>query len=148
VVVEQTFIDRAEFFDIQRGIVHTPGRRRWLFPVIRQMPEGFEEVAVADAALVEVERLEKRPVEGGHAQTRGKFFVRKHLPQHLEAAPDVLMVGVGAAPVEQPPQPRHAVMLPIKRAVANQPPVFGNQQEEQAIDQTQELPVKVVGGEW
>jgi hypothetical protein len=136
VVVEQALIDRTEFFDIQRGIVHAPGRRRRLFPVIRQMPEGFEEVAVADAALVEVKGLEKRPVEGGHAQARGKVVVGKYLPQHLEAAPDVFMVGVGAVPVEQPPQPRHTVMLPIKRAVANQPPVFGNQQEEQAIDQT------------
>ncbi|MCL6649686.1 MAG: hypothetical protein K6U89_15295 [Chloroflexi bacterium] len=111
------------------------------------MPEGLEEVAVADGTGVEVQRLEEFAVERRRAQHRGEAFVGECLPQHPEAAPDIVVLGIGTAAIEQPPQPHHAVVLPVERLGTDQASILGDQEEQEPVHQAQELPVEFLRGE-
>jgi hypothetical protein len=103
VVLEEALVHRTEFLDVERGVVHAAGRRGGRFAVVGEVPEGIEEVLIGDGVGIEGQRSEEFAVERRCAKQRRQPFVGEHLPQHPQAAPDVIMFGVGATAVEKAP---------------------------------------------
>ncbi|MCD6344512.1 MAG: hypothetical protein J7M17_02745 [Anaerolineae bacterium] len=74
-VIKQALIDGAEFLHIQCGVVHPSGWAGRRFLVVDQVPEGFEQIAVGDAALVDFERFKQLAVEYGQVEQRRQGFI-------------------------------------------------------------------------
>ena len=146
VVFQQAFIDRAQLFGVQGGVVD-PAGRAVLF-VVNQIPHCPQEITVGDGARIQIQWGEQVAVQGGDFQERGELLVGEHLPQNTEAVPDVVVVIVSAADIHQPAQPRHAVVLAVERIGTNEPAVLGDEQEKKTIDQAQQLPVEFFRSEW
>jgi len=102
-ILQQAFVHRSELFDVERSVVHAPGRSKGGFAIVSEMPERVEEVAVSNRAGIKIQRRKEFAVERRRAKKSRELFIGKHLPQYPEAAPDVVMLGVGASPVEKPP---------------------------------------------
>jgi hypothetical protein len=142
VVVQQALIHRAEFFDVEGGVVDPARRRGGGFVVIRQMPEGVEEIAVGDRAVVEDQRFEEFAVEGWGVEEGGEVFVGEHFPEDAEAAPQVVVVGVGGAAVEGSSQAGNAVVFAVEGVCADEVALLGDEEEEEPIHQAQQLVVE------
>ncbi|MCS7000115.1 MAG: hypothetical protein RML15_07870 [Bacteroidota bacterium] len=146
VVVQQAFIDRAEFLDVQRGVVDAVGAAARLVAVIDQMPECRKQIAVGNRAGIEVLIVEQLPIEHRHSEQGGVFFGGEYLPEHAEALPEVVVVVGSGGEIHQPAQPCDAVVIVVEGVGAEQPTLFGNQQEEEAVNQPQQLAVEVLRG--
>ena len=141
VIIQQTFIHRAEFFGIQRGVVDAARGRRTLL-IICQMPEGGEQVAVADERPVQLQRGKQLAVQRRRLQLGGELFIGQDQPEGAQRKPQVCVVSIGGALVCQTAQVRNPVMFQIERLAADQSALFGNQQEEKTIDQPQQFTVE------
>jgi hypothetical protein len=146
-ILQQALIHRTEFFDVEGSVIDATGWCGGRFAVVGEMPERLQEVAVGDGTGVQVEGCEQFAVERGDFQDRSELLVGEHLPQNAEAAPEVLMVVVGMAVVQQAAQACDAVVLAVDRIGTDESAVLGDEKEQQAIDQAQQLPVKFFGGE-
>lgn len=57
------------------------------------------------------------------------------------------MVDLGGGSVEQGAQAAHAVVGAVERTRADQPAILGHQEEQEAVDQHQQLPIEVPLGD-
>ncbi|MCS7176932.1 MAG: hypothetical protein NZ960_04840 [Candidatus Kapabacteria bacterium] len=146
-VVQQAFIDRAEFLDVQGSVVDAARGAGGPLLVVGQVPEGLQEVTVGDGVAVYVQLLEELAVQGGGAEQAGVVLGAEYAPEHLQAAPEVVVVGVGAAVLQQPAEAGDAVVLSVERLAADEAALFGDEQEEEAVDQAQQLLVELQRGE-
>lgn len=145
---EEAFVNRAEFLDVEGGVVDAAGRRALAFPVVGQIPEGGEEVAVAQRASVEGLRGEQFAVERGNVEDGGELVVAEQLPKGAQAQPQVGVVGPGGAHVEQAAEAGDAVVVAIDGIGADEAAVFGDQQEQEPVNQPEQLAVELGGGEF
>lgn len=144
---EQAFIDRAEFLDIERGIIDATGRCDRPFLVVGEIPEGLKQVVVAQSAIVERLRAEQFAVERGEFKDGGKFVVLEQTEQGAEAQPQVGVVGPCGLDVEHPAETGDAVVFAIDGVGADEAAILGNEQEQEAVNDAEELAVELRGGE-
>jgi hypothetical protein len=152
-VVEQALVDRAEFLDVERGVVDAAERAAF----VRDEGEGgdgSEEVAVGELPALEQFGSEEFAVEDGEVEQGGQgttigeaVAAAQELEEGQEASPEVSVVVGGAGFEGEPTQPFDGVALPVEVVAAQEPTLFGHQEEEEAVDQPEQELVVGGGGE-
>jgi hypothetical protein len=137
---EETFVHRPQFFGVERRIIDAA--RRIAIP--GKMADGAQQVAVGDHGSVEIDGRKQVAVERRRAQQRGQRRIAHDLAQRLKPQPEVDVIGEGAAARQESPQPPDAIVR-VVRVVADQPAIFGGQQEEHAVDDAQHLAIQRSG---
>jgi hypothetical protein len=137
---EETFVHRPQFFGVERRIIDAA--RRIAIP--GKMADGAQQVAVGDHGSVEIDGRKQVAVERRRAQQRGQRRIAHDLAQRLQPQPEVNVIGEGAAAHQESPQPPDAIVR-VVRVVADQPAIFGGQQEEHAVDDAQRLAIQRSG---
>jgi hypothetical protein len=143
---EQAFVDRAEFFGIERRVVD-PTRRR---VVEGEVPERAEQIAVGYAGLIKLLFSKEFTVQDRQTeQLRQRLtvvergIIAQHHPEHAQRAPKIVVVGEGVLPFDERAQAGDAVVFAVQWIGADQTALFRNEQKEQTVDQPQELTVKI-----
>jgi hypothetical protein len=87
-VVKETLVNRTKFLYIKRSVVNASRGTSRCFPVIDQIPEGGEEIAVGDQIVVQGDASKKLAVQHGKAQKGSQGLssglgcvVRKEFPE-------------------------------------------------------------------
>jgi hypothetical protein len=109
VIVQEAFVNGAEFFDIEGGVIHPAWGFRFLVVVVHEVLERYEEIAVGNGPVFQFDRGEEVAVEDGEFQEsyqglvldRGAgLVIAQEVPEDAQAAPEVVVVGVGLVPVD------------------------------------------------
>jgi len=140
--VEQALVDAAQFFDIEGGVVDAPGKGAPVFAVGGEMPDRFKKVAVGEEGGVEIlgpAQLKQVAVQGWSVEQPAQFLTVENAEGGLQPHPEVIMLVAGLGNLREAPEAADAVMISVYRACAKQVALFGNHEEQQAVDQTQEL---------
>lgn len=150
--LQQRFIDAAQLEGAQVAIVH--GAQHLLVAGVGQLAQGGVEVAVGQLGGVQVRRSggpKEQAAQPGQAQAR---LAVAQPAQHQPQAAIGVGVGVAAGLPGDAAQPRGAIVVGIAAAHrrgrlgrVQQVAVFGHKGENQAIDQTQQLPVVILAAE-
>jgi hypothetical protein len=162
-IVEQCLVDAAEFFDIERAVVHPAQRPALRVVVEREGADGGEQVGVRHAGLrrqvgacrfAEEVAIERRDREAmADAPLKDTEGGEQSDPE--VAVPALARRRCDAGMFRQPTQPRHTVvrMVDGEGAVGvvprggDQVALFGDHQEEHAIDDAQRLAVELLRGQ-
>jgi hypothetical protein len=140
--LEQAFIDAPELLDIKGGVVDPPPWGLVLLPVHREVPHGMEEVAVREREGVNGIsscRVKEIAVEGWYLEECPGRFVGEERERRPEACPEVLELVVSRSSPGKVPDPGDAVVLPVEFVVGDEPPLLGDHQGEEPVDDPEEL---------
>ena len=161
-LVEQAFIDAAQLFHIERGIVDAAAHLLVGGRKVRKLGDGLQQVAVVDVRRLQVQHpvgVKQFAVERRDRQPGGQRFIAQNFKQRAQPQVEVVKpLRAVERRIRQPPQPANAVMLGIEArarcagvAVRGGQPqqvaLLGSHQKDQPVDQIQKLLIKAVGAE-
>ena len=160
-VVEQGFVDGAEFFDVEVGVVDA-AEALVFGAVVGEVTDGLEECVVGAFGGFEVAAgglAEEFAVEGGESDDAGGVFVAADAEGLAEADPEVgVVVGLVCVAVGAEAEAGDAVVLGedgvfggvgVGVGVAGEEfAFFGDHEEEEAVDEVEQLAVEGGGVEF
>ena len=157
-VVEQGFVDGAEFFDVEVGVVDA-ARAAVFGAVVGELADGFEEGIVGHKRLLGFkvpagDFTEKFAVERGESDSGGGVFLAADAEGLAEADPEVCVVVVFGGLVGEVAESSDAVVLVedgvFVRLIAagEELALLGDHEEEQSVDEVEQLAVERLGVEF
>jgi len=151
-MVEKAFVHRTQFFNVESRVIDPAVGVGIVIPVVGQMKERIEEVAIDEGPLIEVDRFKQPAIQDRKVQETGQglavvlgSIVPQKVEQNAEGLPEVLMVGIGFAAIDESAEATDAVMITVEVASTQQVSLLGHQEEEEPINQAEELFIEVLG---
>ncbi len=78
--LEQAFIDRTHFLDVQGGIVDTADGTRWALAIVGQAEKAFQKTSVRNETRVDIQGSEELAVQRSEREKRSELFVAEDGP--------------------------------------------------------------------
>ncbi len=135
-VIEKAFVDRTELFDVEGREVHAAYGGGLIVLVEYERLEGLQEMVIGNPVVVEVKPLEELAIQDGEAEVSGEGLplilldgriVRQKFPEHAEAEPEIIVVGVGGGEFDEAAEAADAVVAQVVGVGADEASVLGHE---------------------